>query len=256
MDEVKTFSFILLFLVLGVIGCDRSVPTVEYRVLRTLSHDSSAYTQSLVYEGGVLFESTGRRGESSVRRVDLESGEVLASHDLPEEYFGEGLALVRGTLIQLTWQSGVAFVYDSETLEILRTHEYSGEGWGLCFDGESLFMSDGGAGLKRRHPETFEVIEEIPVTKDGFSVPRLNELECVGDQIFANIYQTNRIVRIDKRTGEVSAEIDAFGLSASTPRTPDPEAVLNGIAHDPITGHLFVTGKLWPRLCEVEVLGI
>lgn len=241
-------------LLLAASGCDPSVPTLEYRVIRTLAHDSLAYTQGLVYQDGVLFESTGRHGTSSVRRVDPESGRVLLSHGLPEEYFGEGLAKIGEELIQLTWQSGRAFVYDAGSLEMLRSFEYEGEGWGLCFDGESLFMSDGGSSLQRRDPLSFEVIDEIPVTKDGFSVSQLNELECVGEEIFANIFQTNRIVRIDKRTGEVSGEMDAFGLSAATPRTPDPDAVFNGIAYDPASGHFFVTGKLWPRLFEIEIL--
>ena len=207
-----------------------------------------------MFQDGVLYESTGRRGTSSVRKVNLASGDVLSIRDLPEEYFGEGLASVGSELIQLTWQSGLAFVYDSETLELLRTFEYEGEGWGLCFDGEALFMSDGSDKLQRRNPLTFEVIEVIPVTKDGFSVWRLNELECVGDEIFANVYQTNRIVRIDKHTGEVAAEIDGYGLSVASRRTPDPEAVFNGIAYDPATGHFYVTGKLWPNLFEIEIL--
>lgn len=162
--------------------------------------------------------------------------------------------MVGSELIQLTWQSELAFVYDSESLELKRTLEYTGEGWGLCFDGESLFMSDGSDKLLKRDPLTFEVIEEIPVAKDGFSVWRLNELECVGDEIFANIYPTNRIVRIDKRSGEVRAEIDGYGLSVASRRAPDPEAVFNGIAYDPATGHFYVTGKLWPSLFEIEIL--
>jgi len=247
-------SFPLLLLLLAVSGCDRPAPTQEYRVLRTLPHDPLAYTQGLVFQDGFLFESTGRRGASSVRRVDLESGEVLSIHELSEEYFGEGLALVGSELIQLTWQSGLAFVYDSQSLELKRTLEYTGEGWGLCFDGESLFMSDGSDRLLKRNPLNFKVIEEIPVTKDGFSVWRLNELECVGDEVFANIYQTNRIVRIDKHTGEVRAEIDGYGLSVASRRTLDPEAVFNGIAYDPATGHFYVTGKLWPNLFEIEFL--
>ena len=245
----------LPFLLLAAAGCDQSVPTLEYRILRTLPHDSLAYTQGLVFHDGVFFESTGRHGTSSVRRVDPESGAVLQMHELAEEYFGEGLAMVGEELFQLTWQSGRAFVYDAESLEVLRSYEYEGEGWGLCFDGESLFMSDGSSSLQRRDPRSFAVIEKIPVTKDGFSVSRLNELECVREEIFANIFQTNRIVRIDKRTGEVSGEIDAFGLSAATPRTPDSDAVFNGIAYDPASGHFYVTGKLWPRLFEIEILG-
>jgi len=231
------------------------VPTLEYRVLRTLPHDPDAYTQGLVFHEGMLMESTGRHGESSVRIVQPESGEVLEVRELPEEYFGEGLALVGSELIQLTWQSGIAFVYDSESLDPLRTLEYSGEGWGLCYDGASLFMSDGSDTLVRRDPGTFEILDEIPVRQNGFPVWRLNELECVGGEIFANIYQTDRIVRIEKATGVVSGELDGYGLSVASRRAPDPEAVFNGIAYDPATGHFFVTGKLWPDLSEIEILG-
>ena len=152
------------------------------------------------------------------------------------------------------WQSGLAFVYDSESLSLRRTLGYTGEGWGLCFDGESLFMSSGSDKLQKRHPNYIEVIEEIRVTKGGFSVQRLNELECVGNEIFANVYQTNKILRIDKLTGRVTAEIDGYRLSVASKRTPDPEAVFNGIAFDPATGHFFVTGKLWPDLFEIEIL--
>jgi len=243
-----------IFYLLAVSGCDQPVPTQEYRILRTYPHDPEAYTQGLVFQDGVLFESTGRRGTSSLRKVELKTGEVLSIHELPEEYFGEGLALVGSELIQLTWQSGLAFVYDSETLGLRRTMEYTGEGWGLCFDGESLFMSNGSGKLQRRNPETFEVREEIRVTKDGFSVSRLNELECVGNEILANVYQTNQILRIDKLTGRVTAEIDGYELSVASRRSPDPEAVFNGIAFDPATGHFFVTGKLWPDLFEIEIL--
>jgi len=237
----------------ALFACDRPAPTLDFQVVRTLPHDSEAYTQGLVFEGGVLFESTGRRGTSSVRRVDPESGAVVAIHQLPEEYFGEGLALVGSELYQLTWQSGLGFVYDLESLEPLRTFEYEGEGWGLCFDGEYLFMSNGSDRLLKRLPGTFQVVEEITVTKNGLSVWRLNELECVGDEVYANVYQTNRIVRIDKGSGAVTGELDGYGLSVASRRSSDPEAVFNGIAFDPGTRHFFVTGKLWPNLFEIEI---
>lgn len=234
-------------------GCGDGVSTLQYHVVRELPHDPQAYTQGLLLHDGVLFESTGRRGSSSVRKVDPESGAVLSIRELPEAYFGEGLALVGNELVQLTWQSGVAFVYDVETLEEVGSYEYDGEGWGLCFDGQSLFMSDGSDKLRRRNPNTFQVEEEIQVTKNGFSVWRLNELECVGDEIYANVYQTNDIVRIDKRSGAVTGQLDAYGLSVATRRTTDPEAVLNGIAYDPSTGRFYLTGKLWPILFEIEI---
>jgi len=239
----------------GISACDAGVQPLDYEILRTLPHDTEAYTQGLVLHDGFLFESTGRYGESSVRKTDLATGEVLRITPLAEEDFGEGLALVGSELFQLTWQSEVAFVYDVESLDLLRSVEYRGEGWGLCYDGESLFMTDGTDRLFRRDPGTFEVLEEQQVTADGISVWRLNELECVGEFIYANVYPTARILRIDKHTGRVLSEIDGFRLSAAARRASDPEAVLNGIAHYPTTGTLFVTGKLWESLFEIEIAG-
>jgi len=252
---VNRIRLLFALLVLTGLGCDTSAPTQEFRVVRTYPHDAEAYTQGLLFYDGALYESTGRHGESTVRRVDLESGEVLASHSLEDEYFGEGLAVVGAELYQLTWKAGLAFVYDAETLAPKRTLEYEGDGWGLCYDGESLFMSNGSDRLLRRDPVSFDVLEEIRVTEGGFSVWRLNELECVGDLIFANVYQTNRILKIDKATGQVRSELDGYRLSLASRRDPDPEAVLNGIAYDSQSGHFFVTGKLWPDLFEIELAG-
>ena len=227
----------------------------EYRILRTFPHDDQAYTQGLVYHGGYLYESTGRHGSSSVRKVNPETGEVLQITRLAEDRFGEGLARVGSELYQLTWKAGQAFVYDLDSLAVQRTFDYEGDGWGLCFDGQVLFMSDGTSRLQRRDPSTFEILDALPVTEDGFSVSQLNELECVGDHLYANIYMTDRIVRIDKATGHVVAELDGFRLSAASRRTPDPEAVLNGIAYNPDTETFYLTGKLWPDLFEVELVG-
>jgi glutaminyl-peptide cyclotransferase len=252
---VNRIRLLSIGLLLVAVGCDRPVPAQEYRLVAAYPHDDGAYTQGLVFHGGVLFESTGRHGESTVRRVELGSGEILASHSLPDEYFGEGLALVGSELYQLTWKAGLAFVYDAESLALKRTLEYEGDGWGLCYDGEWLYMSNGSDRLLRRDPGTFEVLEEVRVTESGFSVRQINELECVGDEIFANVFQTNRILRIDKKTGKVKAELDGYTLSLASRRPPNHEAVLNGIAYDPRTGHLYVTGKLWPDLFEIELGG-
>jgi len=249
-------SVAALLLGTALLGCDDGGAALqEYTILRTLPHDTAAYTQGLVFHDGELFESTGKNGASSVRRVEIETGRVIQSTPLPEEYFGEGLALVGSELIQLTWHAGLAFVYDLETLTVQRTFQYEGQGWGLCYDGEALYMSDGSSRLQRRDPGTFELLEMIPVTEGGYSVQQINELECVGDHIYANVYQTDRILRIDKTTGHVVGELDGFRLSAASRRTPNYEAVLNGIAYDPGTDTFYLTGKLWPDLFQVRLVG-
>lgn len=238
-------------------GCVDAGPVAElgYELRRTLPHDPDAYTQGLLLRGASFFESTGRLGHSELREVDMATGEVLRSHALADEHFGEGLAMVGTKLVQLTWNAGLAFVYDAETFALENTFEYEGEGWGLCYDGQSLFMTNGSGALARRSPDTFEVLEELQVTRDGFSVRDLNELECVGDDIWANIYMTDKLVRIDKRTGEITGEIDAYDLTLASDRPPDPGAVFNGIAHNPSSGTFYVTGKLWPKIFEIAISG-
>ena len=234
-------------------GCEHPVAQLGYELQRQLPHDPEAYTQGLLVHNGVFYESTGQYGKSDVRQVDIATGQVLRIHTLGDEHFGEGLALVGDRLVQLTWKAGLAFVYDAATLAPLDTLEYEGEGWGLCHDGQSLFMSDGSGTLQRRSPETFELVEEIRVTRDGFSARNLNELECVGDHIYANIYLTNEIVRIDKASGEINGALDAFSLSVYGDRPADAGAVFNGIAHDPGTGTFYVTGKLWSSMFAIAI---
>lgn len=236
-------------------GCESPVAHLDYEVRRQLPHDPEAYTQGLLIHNGVFYESTGQYGKSDVRQVDIATGEVLRIHALADEHFGEGLAVVGDRLVQLTWKAGLAFVYDASTLAPLDTLEYEGEGWGLCHDGRSLFMSDGSGTLQRRDPETFDLVEEIRVTRDGFSTRNLNELECVGDHIYANIYLENEIVRIDKASGEINGVLDAFSLSVYGGRSTDAGAVFNGIAHDPERGTFYVTGKLWSRMFEIAITG-
>lgn len=236
-------------------GCERPVAQLEYELRRTLPHDPEAYTQGLLIHDGVFYESTGQYGKSDLRQVDIATGEVLRIHSLGEEHFGEGLALVGDRLVQLTWKAGLAFVYHAATLAPVDTLEYGGEGWGLCHDGESLFMSDGSGTLQRRDPATFDLVEEIRVTRDGFSVRNLNELECVGDHIYANIYMKDEIVRIDKVSGEIDGVLDAFSLSVYGGRPADAGAVFNGIAYDPASGTFYVTGKLWSSMFEIAVEG-
>ncbi len=253
-----TPRFLSVFLfggLLGSLGCDSGVRQRGFELLRTLPHDPGAYTQGLLFHDGFLYESTGRYGTSSVRKVELETGKVLQIAELDEAQFGEGLALVGSELYQLTWQTGLAFVYGLDSLELKRTYEYEGEGWGLCYDGEVLFMSDGSDKLYMRDPASFEVVGVVNVTKGGFPVWRINELECVGEDIFANVFQTTDIIQIDKASGEVVSQLDGFQLSAAARRVTDPEALFNGIAHDPERNVFFLTGKLWQDLFEVRFSG-
>ncbi|MBZ0285577.1 MAG: glutaminyl-peptide cyclotransferase [Anaerolineae bacterium] len=230
--------------------------TLELLVPEVISvrpHDTSSYTQGLLLYNGYLYESAGQEGESDVRKVDPLTGEVLQKAELNAEIFAEGLALVDDQLIQLTWKNGYAFVYDRETFDYLKAFQYFGEGWGLCYDGGSLWMSNGSSNLYMLDPETFGQQQIRRVTLLGLPIDALNELECVGDAIYANIYLTDRIVRIDKATGNVTGVIDAAGLL-----TPEESAllssgeVLNGIAYDAENDTFLITGKHWPKLFEVR----
>jgi glutamine cyclotransferase len=223
---------------------------VRPEVVRSYAHDAGAFTQGLVFHQGSLYESTGLRGQSSLRRVALRTGAVEARVELANDLFGEGLALVGERLIQLTWQNRVALVYDL-ALNRLGGFEYDGEGWGLCDDGRRLIMSDGSNRLFFRNRDSFELIGSMEVSNEGQPVRHLNELECVGSLVYANVWQTDAIVRIDATTGSVLSTIDASRLL--TPEEAARADVLNGIAHDPESGHFFITGKLWPRLFEVRL---
>ncbi len=224
-----------------------------YRIVHIYPHDPQAYTQGLLYEDGHLYESTGLNGRSSLRMVDLETGRVLQRAAVPEKYFAEGLASWGGTLIQLTWQSHIAFVYDRFSFRLLRTFPYEGEGWGLAQDGRNLIMSDGTAELRFFDPATFREVRHINVKDHGQPVTELNELEFIHGQIYANVWHTDRIARISPSTGQVLGWINLAGLLPENQRT-DPEAVLNGIAYDAAHNRLFVTGKLWPKLFEIKVV--
>jgi len=228
-------------------------PVWGYRVVAEYPHDPEAYTQGLVLIDGVLYEGTGLTGRSSLRRVDLESGEVLQIESLDDALFGEGVAVLEDRVYQLTWTSGVCFVYDRESFELQGTFSYGGEGWGLTTDGRQLIMSDGSNRLVFRDPETFEETGRVDVYDGDVPVSSLNELEYVDGEVWANVYQTDRIARIDPLTGDVTGWIDLTGL---LPESVEADAVdvLNGIAHDPETGRIFVTGKLWPTLFEIELV--
>jgi glutaminyl-peptide cyclotransferase len=228
------------------------IEELHVRVIRKYPHATDAFTQGLIWHDGLLYESTGQYGHSSLRKVRLEDGVVLDRRDLDPALFGEGLALVGDHLIQLTWRSGMALVSDPVTLETRKTLRYAGEGWGLCYDGTELVMSDGSSMLEFRDPESMALLREVTVLKNGRPVPKLNELECVGSDIYANIWQRNEIIRIDRRTGRVSATIDASGLLSRIEAIRAD--VLNGIAYKPESNTFLLTGKLWPHVFEVELV--
>jgi glutamine cyclotransferase len=227
--------------------------SARFTLQRTFPHDPDAFTQGLAYLGdGVLLESTGLYGKSSLRRVRLETGEVLQKLELAPEHFGEGVAVFEDRVFQLTWQSGVAFVYDRETLRLLRTFTYPTEGWGLTHDGRWLIMSDGSSTLRFVDPGTFAVVRRLRVTSRGRQVRPLNDLEFVDGFVYANVWRSDRVARIDAASGHVTAWLDLSGL-LTAPDRERPVDVLNGLAHDPRSGRLFVTGKLWPKIFAIDV---
>ena len=248
----KGFVAVFFIMLLGLASCQNAATKQVPEVLNTYPHDAGAFTQGLLLHDGDLYESTGLFGESTLREVNLETGEVVRELLVASEYFAEGLALVGDKLVQLTWQNGRAFVYDLETFNQEGRFSYETEGWGLCYDGEDLYMSDGSATLFERDAETFEIVSEKQVRLGGEPVTQLNELECVGDYVYANVWQTDRIVKIDKESGRVVSDIDASALFPAAERPADPNAVLNGIAYNPDTDTFYLTGKLWPRLFEVK----
>ena len=223
----------------------------SFEVVRAYPHDAGAFTQGLIYRDGYLYESTGLNGRSSLRKVRLETGEVVQRKDVARRYFAEGLTEIGGELFQLTWDTQVGFVYDSRTFAPRRTFRYRGEGWGLTRDDEHLIMSDGTSILRVVDPLTMKELRRIAVTDNGVEVEYLNDLEYVNGEIYANVWPTDRIAIIDPGTGRVTGWIDLAGILAWTPR--HAEAVLNGIAYDVAGNRLFVTGKLWPRLLEIRL---
>lgn len=223
-----------------------------YRIVHTYPHDRQAFTQGLVYIDGHFYESTGKEGRSSLREEDLETGRILQFHEVPSQYFAEGLTDWKNTLVQLTWQSHVALVYDRATFRLLRTFSFPDEGWGLTHDAKSLILSDGSATLHFFDPETFRETRRINVKDKGKPVTELNELEYIHGEIYANIWHADRIARISPRTGRVIGWINLKGLMPRSQLTDD-EAVLNGIAYDAAHNRLFVTGKLWPKIFEITL---
>lgn len=231
-----------------------ATPVYGYRVVHAYPHDTSAYTEGLFYKDGYLYESTGEQGESTVRKVELETGKVVQRHDLPAKYFGEGIVDWDSRLVQLTWKDQIGFVYDLATFRQQRTFPYPGEGWALTRDDKHIYMSDGSPVLRVLDPQTLTAVRSILVTDAGQPVANLNELEWVKGEIYANVWLTNRIARIDPATGHVTGWIDLTGL-LDVNTLPEPgNDVLNGIAYDAAHDRLFVTGKRWPRLFEIVLV--
>src|SRR5882724_10802293 len=224
-----------------------------FTIVRMFPHDSSAFTQGLAYRDGFLYEGTGLNGRSSLRKVRLETGEVIQRVDVSQEFFGEGITLIKNEVVQLTWQSHAGFVYNLSDFRFLRQFSYSGEGWGLATDGNEIFMSDGTSEIRVLAPVTFAEKRRFTVHDGASSIDQLNELEFVEGEIFANVWQTDRIARISPQSGKVVGWIDLKGLLSPIYRL-ESDAVLNGIAYDSNRKRLFVTGKLWPSIFEIRVV--
>jgi glutamine cyclotransferase len=230
-----------------------TTPVYGYRVIRSYPHDPQAFTQGLAYEAGQMYEGTGIKGRSSLRRVELTTGAVHQQRDLPAEYFGEGITVIGNRIIQLTWQSHIGFVYDKASFQLRKQFRYPTEGWGITHDGSRLIMSDGTSTLYVLDPETFTEIDRLEVHDEKGPVVRLNELEYVRGDLYANVWQTDRIARIELLTGRVAAWIDLTGLLSVADRQQRVD-VLNGIAYDGEHDRLFVTGKWWPKLFELQIV--
>lgn len=223
-----------------------------YRIVKAYPHDTNSYTQGLFWHDGFLYESTGEKGHSSIRKVVPETGKTVRMTALGDEFFGEGAAILNGRIYQLTWLEGKAFVYNADTFEKVREFDYSGEGWGLTTDGSKLYMSDGSANINIVDPETFRAEGVIRVRNEGRPVQYINELEWIDGRIWANVYTTEDILIINPETGKVEGVIDFSGIDSQLVVTRATD-VMNGIAYDPETGRIFVTGKRWNKLFEVEV---
>lgn len=259
MPRVRRVGLLLGVLLVGGIwlfsylDTPRTTPLYTYRVVNTYPHDRHAFTQGLVFDAGYVYEGTGLHGRSSVRQVELTTGRVVQMHHLDSQWFGEGITIMGDRLFQLTWKARRGFVYDKRTLQRLREFTYSTEGWGITHDGSRLILSDGTATLYFLDPDTFADVGRIRVYDHRGPVDRLNELEYIRGEVYANIWQSDRIARIDPRSGRVTGWINLTGLLPRHDRSQHVD-VLNGIAYDATQERIFVTGKLWPKLFEIEVL--
>ncbi len=270
----KLFSALTILMLLGLSACDNpsisastgcgetaatvtsnedSAAVYSFCIVNTYDHDSNAFTQGLVYYEGVFYEGTGRYGFSNIRKVEIDTGDVLQSRDIADQYFGEGITLWNDQLLQLTWQAQKGFIYDRETFEPQGEFSYPTEGWGITHDGSKLMMSDGSNAIFYLNPDTFEITSGVEVVDKGQQINRLNELEYINGEIWANVWLTNNIVRIDPVSGDVIGWLDLTGLKP-TADLNNRDAVLNGIAYDEENDRLFVTGKWWSKLFEIQLV--
>ena len=246
------FRLIALLAAFFVCSCSNSDTIIyAYKVVHTYPHDRNAFTQGLVFEDGFIYEGTGLHGSSTLRRVELETGNILHMRQLPFRFFGEGITIYEDKIIQLTWKSKLGFVYDKDTFELQKRFSYPTEGWGITHDEKHLIMSDGTSTLRLLDPKTFQEVDRIAVRKDGILIDKLNELEYVQGKIYANVYREDIIVIIDPQTGNADGWIELKGLLTLDDYN-GPVDVLNGIAYDAKSDRLFVTGKLWPKLFEID----
>jgi glutamine cyclotransferase len=233
-------------------AASQPITIYTYQIVNTYAHDRNAFTQGLAFDNGLLYEGTGQYGNSSLRKVDLATGDVLQMRRLSSDYFGEGITIYDDTIVQLTWESHMGFLYDKNSFNLLRQFSYPTEGWGITYDGERLIMSDGTSLLHFLNPETLETTGYIEVSDNNKPVSRLNELEYVSGKVYANVWRTDRIAIIEPRDGRVTAWIDLSGLLQTQDYSSHVD-VLNGIAYDTQADRLFVTGKLWPFLFEIKL---
>lgn len=249
MNKTAVLFFQLLFLSLGAFEIEQLVP----QVVAEYPHNPQSFTQGLVVLGSELYESSGLYGLSKLKKSNLQTGEVIKEISLPPNYFAEGIAICNNRLILLTWKENKALVYDPRSFELLQEFSYSGEGWGLCLDGDCIWMSDGSSQLYRRSALTFEIEKKLSITADKKTFKGLNDLVCVDNYIYANIWRMDIILRIDKQTGEVTGIIDASNILSNKQKAKlSPEAVLNGLAHRQETQTFLLTGKYWPSIFEVR----
>ena len=254
---VSIFAFLAILVIIATYilltnPAGSNVPVYGYRIINTYPHAINAFTEGLVYDSGFLYESTGLNGQSSLRRVELRTGAVLQSVSMPQEYFGEGITIVGNRIYQLTYQNEIGFICNRTSFALIGNFTYqSTEGWGLTYDGSRLIMSDGSSTLYFLDPNTLRYVGQVTVT-DASPISNLNELEYIKGKVYANIFGTNKIAIIDLSTGHVDSWIDLSGLPG--PTHPDINSVLNGIAYDSTGDRLFVTGKMWPNLYEIQLV--